>query len=239
MRKALIGFAVLGLCLAFSCRSAQAQVKLHLVSGSDTSDVSLSGNTVTFSITDFNNWEIEGLQATTYSSSLQPYGIGLQAATITCTSGPCAELYIDFTSTGFTQKVQAGDFVNLYSGQFSGTGASTTQNVWVDLTNAPFGTGYNFGGTATYTAGNFNEYSSGGPSAGPGVYSLTLQDEFGGNTGATFYSTDGSIGATSDPNFYTTPDLKCDPTPEPTSLLLMGTGLLSIAGVIRRRLHTA
>ena len=65
--------------------------------------------------------------------------------------------------------------------------------------------------------------ASGGGPAGPGNYSLTLVDTLGGGGAGLTYGVNGVITA----------------APEPASLTLVGTGLIGLAGLRRRKLLQA
>jgi hypothetical protein len=98
---------------------------------------------------------------------------------------------------------------------------SSTQVSHFDTSNTDFGTGDEIGKLGPFSGHSFSGTAIGGiPGSGPEP--LTIDDVF----------TAGANGASA----LTTGLM--DPTPEPRSMVLMGTGLLAMATVIRR-LHRA
>jgi hypothetical protein len=119
---------------------------------------------------------------------------------------------------------QASTFSTGYSVTDTGAAASTTQNAWVNLNNAIFGTQNLIGSVGPFIgAGALAGTSSANVLAGPALYSLTLEQIFThtGIAGSSIaFSSDGNITGS---------------VPEPGAIVLFGTVLVWGATRLRRR----
>jgi hypothetical protein len=214
----MIVLAIFVAALTIGSTNVSAQTELAISSGLSTFADSSAGSTITEIGVTVNGWNISIIAAESHAPNLGPVdGLDISSLTVTCTSASCVSdpLTISFSGINFTQPVGANGFVTSYV-LLPPSLTTTTQTAYVDTGNTYFGTGMLIGtisgdGTAT----------GGGP-AGPGAYSLTINDTFTTTdaSGQTGFNTHGDIGA----------------TPEPNSMLLFGTGLLGIGGILRRRL---
>jgi hypothetical protein len=209
--------------LASFVASVAAADSIEIVSsGATTITGSGSGITTPVSI---NGWNITTVAGVNNSPGLSPYGLDLTVVA-SCASGNCLTTPLDvfFSDTGFTASVPAGDFQTTYSGTLTGSG-TTRAITWADSTNTLFGGGLPTGIGADHlgTVGPFSApggfgTASGGP-AETGTYSLTIEEIFtAGTSGTSSFSTDANVIA----------------TPEPSSLLLLSSGLIGL-GFMKRK----
>jgi PEP-CTERM motif len=222
MRKWMVAFVVFTVALTIGSKNTNAQTELTLTSDGTTLSYSAAGNTPIVQSATVNGWVINVVATETNSPGLTPDGIDLTSLSVKCIVLSCQNtpLSISMSGTNFTQPVSANGFITTYTTLAkSGVAGSTTQVSYDDTTNTFFGTGTTIGTLGPLTGVGTRSAVGGGP-AGPGQYSLTIDDTFkAGGSNATF-STFGNIAA----------------TPEPGSMLLFGTGLLVAVGVLRRRL---
>lgn len=198
-------------------QAAFATVSLKLVSGASTTIVTGGAGSVIYSNPAFNNWNVTLAFGSSKSPTIVPYGIDLTSLTAACNSGICSELDIYLSDTNFD--IASPSFKNSFSTTIlAGTG-SATQKAWVDTSNTLFGTpggGY-IGQVGPLTVTGGGSVSGAGP-AGPGNYSLTLEQIFTDRGGATFSSDGGITGV-----------------PEPASVALLGGVVVLVARTMRRK----
>jgi hypothetical protein len=215
----------LGTALAACVASVASADSLQIAStGASTVTVAGSGSgTTMYANSNFNGWNILITFGSSNSPSLTPYGLDLTAvvtcsAGATCTANP---LDIFYSDTNFNVPVAAGSFQDGYSATISGTGTGTTSEIgWANSGNTLFGLG--LANKIGSTVGPFSSTAAGTTLGGPasaGPYSLTIEDIFTASSGPVSFSTDASVTA----------------TPEPSEALMLGTGLLSLLGLVRRK----
>ena len=200
-------------------------VTLHLSSGSSSTTLSapVGSDTVGYSTTNFNGWDIQLASATSGSPNANTIFGALDLGTLSATcvpyagTGPtptgwCGALTITASDTGFTTQT-TGFIMAGSNSQTSGMG-SVQQTGWVNDTEI---------GSIMLTNTDHNTVVGGGmPSSNP--YSLMLTAVLTPNCGeatscSSGFSFDGTIQS----------------VPEPGTLALFGAGLLGCALVISRR----
>jgi len=177
---------------------------------------------------------------------------GLSTATVTCTFNPMTNtLTLTITNTSRFDARITGIGFDLVQGDFSGNGSSGL-NGFSGANNAGFtfgdgalGNVPQFGNAVLdfgWTTGNSGNFSGGSPNDGiaPGS-SLTLSvsgSAFAGLTEAQICQTIlvrfQRVGADGEGSDVATPS---QPVPEPTSMLLLGSGLVGLGGAARRKLQ--
>lgn len=212
---------ILGLILSLAVPVASAD-SLQLVSGSTTVTVPGTGTT-SYSNSNFNGWNIFISFGSSNSPGLSPYGLDLNAL-VTCNgAAACATKPLDifYSDTGFTGSVPAGKFQTTYSATTTGSGA-TSEIAWANASNSLFatGAGNKIGETGPFNAAGGFGTATGGPGIS-GPYSLTIEEIFTDTSGVVSFSTDANV----------------TKTPEPGSMVMLGTGLLGLGlcGLFRRR----
>jgi hypothetical protein len=242
MKKSLLGVMLAVLLFGLSSRVfATTTDALQITSGSftaiitdngtcsGTACVSLSGDINPTAGTDsitgsINGWALNIISGSSNSPDLIPFGIDITSLTATCApSKPCsaAPLHVIYSDTGFNVPVLAGGFLTTYSNTQSGSG-STDESAYFANTNTLFNEASSIGTVGPFTGSNTDSANGGTMAAGP-TYSLTLDQIFKANGSAVSFSADGDITA----------------VPEPGSIALVGTGLIGLAGLLRRRLLRA
>jgi hypothetical protein len=195
--------------------------ELQLSTGTTTSGTIMGGTgSVTYSNTNFGGWDISLVFGSSNSPSLVPYGIDITNLTAACVSSTgCSTLNVFLSDQNFTQTVTG--FQSTYSTTQTGSTPSTSQTAWVGLGNGYFAQTSLIGSIGPLTTSGTGGTVVGGPAAGPGAYSLTIEDTFAGcsGTGCVSYSSDGNITG----------------VPEPVGVVLFGTVLAFLGSRLRRR----
>ena len=212
-KKTLAGLGFALLLATGLCSTASATAELQLTSGSSNSGVVVgSGSTVIFSGA-VGGWTIN----LTTGLSGGPGSSIMDLSSIDAVSAPGAmPLSIELSDNGFTTPVVAWDLLS--SGHLVSGSGTATYSAYTD-SNSLFGTT-----TLIGTLGPFSTaYATGetfGVAPATNPYSLTEVVVLTSSSSNTEWSTDSSIA----------------PAPEPTSLALMGSGLIGLAGLLRRKL---
>jgi hypothetical protein len=213
------------LVVSVPCIAAADEIEIEST-GATTIIGSGTGITTPVSI---NGWTITSVTGVSSSPGLSPFGIDL-TVDATCTSGACltTPLEIFYSATGFNASVSAGGFQTTYSATVTGSG-NTNEIAWANNTNTllALGASNKIGaGVGPFSAPGGFGTSTGGPgqvSATP--YSLTIEDVLtAGTSGSSSFSTDANL----------TGNLTA--VPEPSSLVLLGLGLLVMIP-LKRRTH--
>jgi hypothetical protein len=199
--------------------TARAQTELVVTSG--TSTLTFTGSSISTGPLSVGGWSLSAI-GDTNSPLLHPiFGIGLDTLRISCTDSACVSnpLTLTLSSQGFTQPTD--NFTAGATALRVTAGITYTSNSYWDVTNSLGGTTTLINThTITGPAVGEDEISSGGGSSGPGPYSLTLVDVFTATTvGAGMSSATSDIAA----------------TPEPSTMLLFGLGLLLFGTIVRRK----
>jgi hypothetical protein len=215
---------ILSVALARSASASPIEIEL-ISSGATTvtvidnmtGDANSAPGTITYFNSNFNGWNISFVSGTSLSPGTTPFALDLAALVMPVlpASPPLMPLTILVSDTGFTDP---SPLLTTFSATIGGSGnGSATESAYIGSgifaettligTVGPLTTAGFSGGTATTGA------------AGSPPYSLTLQEVLTDTSGVLSFSTDGDIA----------------PTPELPAMLLFGTGLLAIGGIIRRK----
>ena len=222
MQKTLAGFVLLALGLAFSCAPAQAQTTITLNGGTCNScfNLGVAGSSLTV----------------TMSSPISFIAISTGATIPTSTMFTLSETApILMTFAGGMYNATAANLgafdIALAMGTFTLNGVLSIQNLSVATNSGTFN---------TTVMGNFSINPSSsycslpdtvcGPGAGYGKVLLTLGSMVGPMDPLTSSGRAGFNSGT-----IVIPASNLAATPEPTSMLLFGTGLLVFGAVLRRR----
>lgn len=207
--------------LGFSGRALAQTPELELcIDGSSCiseSPIATTPSTQIYAVTLADGWSLDVTVTSSNSPSLGPlFGLSLVNDTVSCTSSSCGgssnSLDVLLSDTGFSPLV---GLVTTFSGTQGNM--TSTQLAYFDTSNTDFGTGHEIGAVGPFSGHSFSGTAiDGAPGTEP--YSLTIDDIFTAIGKGSTADTNGTI----------------DPTPEPRSMLLMGTGLLAMATVMRR-----
>jgi hypothetical protein len=217
--KSIAKFLAIGVFAAATTLSAHANtISFTIYDGatvigtgtSATGVISLSGSDSAFSVSG----------SAIGSPTLNAPNLSTQSFSISDTSGAAATLTISITETGLT--TGAGAVMNTFALNSLLGGGFSSANIsnYYSSSNVPFGEQYLLG-SATYSGHDSFSSAAFGSIGATGTYSETSVYTLTYAQGAT-----GTVSAS---------DQIISTTPEPNSLVLLGTGLASAAGVVFRK----
>ena len=212
--KRMVFMAVLAvLALVFVSGAYADTITIGLQEGGGIVTVASGSTTASFSGS-FGTFSLVNVNGTgTFSLSLPTFGSNtLQVA------GSGGTLNVFVTDQGITSPTGLTDFLSAFTANLLPLGWTVTESTYIDTSNGLFGgtllnsspTGFN-SGTSSLTTSS--------------LYSATEKFVIAANS---------TLGSTND-----TINLTATAVPEPGSLVLFGSGLMSLAGLMRRKLLQA
>ena len=220
MKKLAMFLGVLALMVVFSAFQAEAVPILKLSDGTTTVTVTDNGSGDfrsekgavgwSGSIGNFNIVVTVGITKPQLGSANYPW-MELYNVNV---SGGAGTLTIKFTETDFNLPDQYPGFITRIGGT---TGGTVELNVYLDESNTPFGTGTLLASLGPYS----------GAFSGTSTIDINPKDPFSLTQVATVTHGGGTVSSSFDADTY--------PTPEPSSLLLLGSGLLGFGAYFRAR----
>jgi hypothetical protein len=144
---------------------------------------------------------------------------------VTTTAATSGTLYLWVSEIGLTSPTGINNFVSSFTSNSLPASWTVVENTYVDTSNAVYGTGGGALASQTFTAIGAASSVNATPSLSSTGYSET--EEF-------------IITASAGPTGLTTNDtINMNVTPEPGTLAMFGSGLVALAGLMRRKLVRA